>query len=122
MSHTVRSSFSVSSKTLDAKQLSRYLPWEVVEAVNPHDKIDFFLSVFDLGVGQHDRVDRHLEKATEELLKKAVDLEKLMQDCQYTLWVQYRFTENEGAINVPYLLSSRLAHLQVELVFHLNEF
>lgn len=121
MDHTVTSVFSVTSKRLGAEYLRRRLPWKIVETAEPNENIDHFITVFDLGVGHHDRVDRHLERATEEMFTKLIDLEQLLAECKYTLWVRYRFPSTDGAANIPSLISSRLAHLQVDLIFGLND-
>ncbi len=123
MNDNVTSVLSVSSKRLNVDLLSHYLPWKIVEATKPNEKVDYFVTVFDLGIGHDDRVDRHLERATEELFKKLIDLEQLLDECKYTLWLRYRFSSIDGgAANIAPVISSRLAHLRIELILHLNEF
>ena len=120
MTDQVSSRFSISSKTLDSVFLKHRFSWPVVETADP-EKIDGYITIYDLEAGKHSRVDHHLEAVKLVLLKNETELGKLRDDCQYTLWVRYRFPSREGAFNLsPYLLSF-FSFLRIEIIFHLNE-
>ena len=119
MRHITSSRFSISSRKFDASFLSERFPWRVVEDV-PAGQVDFNVIVFDLGIGQHDRVDDHLVAGKIELLKHESELGSLYGDCDYALWVRYQFPAKDGAINIGHSLSAAFSLLRVELIFHLS--
>jgi hypothetical protein len=100
MHNLVRSVFSISSRQFDAVFLTEHFPWRVIEASSPVGKVDYYVTSFDLGIGEHDRVDYHLIAAKTEMLKHESELESLCGDCNYALWIKYRFPAKEGAINI----------------------
>lgn len=120
MSHTVTSRFSVSSHRLAPAILQDVCPWSVVETAPASVAVDFHVVVFDLGVGQHERVDQHLVAAKAALLPLESKLDSLRGDCQFALWVSYRFPSGDGAINVGSSVSAAFGLLGVELIFHLT--
>lgn len=122
MSHVVSSSFSISSAKFDAEFLKDRFPWPVVEssAYPPSGKADFYVTVFDLGVGEHKRTDKHLVAAKAAMLQQESEFAALSDDCKYALWVTYRFSSKDGAININPSVSSALGLLNVELIFHLQ--
>ena len=120
MSHTVKSRFSVSSHRLDSSILAEVCPWRIVERAPASGAVDFHVVVFDLGIGQHDRVDRHLVAAKAALLSHESKLDSLREDCKFALWISYRFPGKEGTINVSPSLSAAFGMLGVELIFHLD--
>jgi hypothetical protein len=77
VNHIVTSRFSVSSHRLDFGVLQELLPWRVVETAPASDTVEFAVAVFDLGIGQHDRVDEHLVVAKAALLSHAAKLDSL---------------------------------------------
>ncbi len=121
MTENVSSAFSITSKTLDADYLSRLFPWPVTEVRKPDDTIDYTITVFDLELGQHTRVDHHLTAAKQSLLKKETDLIVLSYDCNYALWVYYHFPNGQGAFNLSESLLAAFGFLRVGVVFHLKE-
>jgi hypothetical protein len=76
--------------------------------------------VFDLGIGEHDRVDHHLAAAKAALLLQEPRLDSLRADCKFALWVSYRFPKTDAAINVSPSVSAAFGLLGVELICHLN--
>ena len=83
MSHTVTSRFSVSSHRLDSEILEEVGPWRVVESAPASGSVDCHVVVFDLGIGQHDRVDHHLVAAKAALLSHESKLDSLREDCKF---------------------------------------
>ncbi len=100
--------------------MAQRLPWRITEASVPDAKADYYITTFDLGIGQHDRVDHHLAAAKRELLTYETDLDSLCEDCTYALWVYYDFPASEGAFNISRSISAAFGFLRVELIFHLN--
>ena len=117
--HTVTSRFSISSSRLDAVALGEIFSWRVAE-VAPAGEVDYHVTVFDLGLGEHDRVDHHLVAAKAALLQQEPKLDSLRGDCKYALWVSYRFPAKDGAINVSPAVSAAFGLLGVELICHLT--
>ena len=122
MPHSVTSRFSIFSPRLGADNLTQRFPWPVVEASSPDEKrIPGYFTVFDLGAGQHDRVDNHLAAVRHILLAHERDLDPLCEgDCKYALWVYYEFPATEGAFNIHPLIHAVFAMFRVEVVFHLK--
>src|SRR5438477_167303 len=120
MHHSVTSRFSVISAKLASDYLAQRLPWRVTEATAPNDKMEFHVTAFDLGIGEHSRVDDHLAAAKHALLAHETELDSLSGDCKYALWVAYGFPATEGAFNIYPSTSAALTLLQVELIFHLK--
>jgi hypothetical protein len=120
VSHTVTSRFSVSSHRLTPAILQEQFHWPVVEIAHASGTVDFHVVVFDLGIGQHDRVDQHLVAAKAALLSLESKLDSLRGDCQFALWISYRFPSRDGAINVGSSVSAAFGLLGVELIFHLT--
>jgi hypothetical protein len=116
----VTSRFSVSSHRLDFGVLQELLPWRVVETAPASDTVEFAVAVFDLGIGQHDRVDEHLVVAKAALLSHAAKLDSLRGDSNFGLWVSYGFPSRDGAINISSAVSATFGLLGVELIFHLR--
>jgi hypothetical protein len=112
---SVVSRFSVVSPRHGVEPLSALLPWKVVESDQPHDRVEFFVTVFDLGVGRHGRFDRHLERATEELFKERNAIEAISAECRFALWVRLRSPGSEAVADLPDHLVSRLAYLRIGL-------
>jgi hypothetical protein len=119
---SVSSRFSIASGTLESACLSHHFSWPVVEAVRSNDEIDYHVTMYDLGLGRHTRVDKHLDSAIKTLLEKETELGRLSNECHYTLWVHYCFPKGEGAFNLSQRLLAAFAFLRVEVIFHLNEF
>ena|SRR5579862_1453806 len=120
MSHVVKSRFSISSPRFDAGFLTEMFPWRVVET-DAADQTHPHITVFDLGVGEHHRVDSHLVAAKAALLKHESDLDSICgDDCGFVLWISYRFPTKDGAININPSASAAFGLLRVELVFHLT--
>lgn len=117
---SVVSRLSVASPRYGVEALAALLPWKVVESNQPHDRVEFFVTVFDLGLGRHGRVDRHLEHATEELFKERSAIEAISAECRFALWVRLRSPGTEAVADVPEHLVSRLAYLRVGLQFQIR--
>jgi hypothetical protein len=117
---SVSSRFSITSACHDAALLAACLPWKVVESDRPHGRVDFFVTVFDLGLGRDRRVDDHLERATDALFRERDTLERLEAECGYALWVQLRSRAKEVVAAVPERIASRLAYLRVELQLRID--
>lgn len=126
MNHQVTSRFSITSKRFRSELLSTYFPWKVIERdkfvgqTKPKEKTDIHVTAYDLGLGADDRLRVQLEKATDELMKYLQKLEDLQSECEYTLWVKYNFPSGEGSGEIPATLSSRLAHLRVNLMIEMT--
>jgi hypothetical protein len=120
MGHIVTSRLSILSSKLDAAFLGEQFPWRVIEATAPNDKLEFFCTLFDLGVGQHDRVDNHLAAVKRAMLAHELNFDVFSGDCKYVLWISYQFPMEEGAFNVYPSVSAAFALLRVELVFRLK--
>jgi hypothetical protein len=112
---SVESRFYVVSQRHGVEDLSALLPWRVVESDKPHGRVDFFVTVFDPGAGRHDRVDVHLEHATEEIIKQKGAIEQFSLECKYTLWLRLRSPAKEVFVDVPAYIVSRLAYLRIGL-------
>lgn len=97
-------------------------PWEIVDRQPPGEQVSAHITIFDLGLGNDERVDHHLHRVTSRLLGHLTDLEALRGECAFVIWIRYRFPATEGAANLSPALLSRLSLLQVELVFHLQDF
>ncbi len=121
MTERVFSEFTIASNTLDSAYLSHHFSWPVTEAVTPNDKVNYNITTFDLGVGQHTRVADHLHAAKQALLKKETELIALSCDCHYALWVKYRFPKGEGGFNLSESLLAAFGFLRVEIIFDLQE-
>lgn len=120
MPHSVRSRFSIFSERLSCDDLTQCLPWKVLEAARPSDMLSGFVTTFDLGIGEHERVDHHLTAAKHTLLAYERELELLLDECRYGLWVFYDFPASEGAFNIQPSLHSAFGFLRVEIIFHLK--
>ena len=121
MPHSVKSGFSISSPRLGAEYLSHRFAWPVIEATSPDNKIPAYITVFDIGAGQHERVDHHLEALGHILLSHERELQLLCdEDCKYALWIYYEFPAAEGAINIPSSTHVIFAMFRIEVIFHLR--
>ena len=118
MHHIVTSRFSISSRQYDPSFLTGIFPWRVIESATA-DKVVFHVAAFDLGIGQHDRVDSHLVAAKAALLVHESQLNSLCEDCKYALWVSCRLPATEAAFNISHSVSAAMGLLKVELVFQL---
>ena len=78
------------------------------------------IATFDLGEGQHARVDSLLSATLQSLLRNEKELQELAEQCSYTLWVRYQFEPGEAAFNLSESLMANFALLHVELVFQLG--
>lgn len=121
MNQLVTSRFTIASKRLDANYLFHHFSWPVLQSVGPDETIDQYLTFYDLRAGQHTRVDEHLEAVKAALLKKEPELSRLMDDCQYTLWVSYRSSNGTGDFKLSSYLLSFFSLLRMEVIFQLNE-
>jgi hypothetical protein len=119
---SVSSRFSIVSGKLDSVYLSHHFSWPVTETERSNDKIEYHITTFDLGVGHHARVDKHLDAAARALLEKETELSRLSSECHYALWVRYRYSKGDGAFNLSARLLAAFGFLRVEVIFHLNEF
>jgi hypothetical protein len=122
MKSTVTSRFSISSTRFDSKYLKEIFPWSVLESstLASRKKVGFHVTVFDLGIGKHVRIDQHLTVAKTALLKHESELNSLFGECKFALWITYWFPPKDGAINVSDSISAALGLLRVELIFHLK--
>ena len=122
MNRTVKSRFSIASSKLDAEFLKEEFSWPVVESSThaPDGENGYHVTVFDIGIGEHERVDQHLVAAKAALFGQEQKLNVLCGECRYALWVAYSFPSEDGAINVSHSVSAALALLQIELIFQLK--
>ncbi len=120
MHHSVTSRFSVTSAKLDSEFLRERFPWRVTETTSPNANLDFHITTFDLGLGEHDRVDNHIAAAKHALLAHETHLDSLSGDCAYALWISYIFPPKEGAFNIYPSISAAFSLLRIELIFHLE--
>ena len=121
MPHSVKSRFTIFSPRLGADYLTQRFSWPVIESASPDDKIPGYITAFDIGAGQHDRVGHHLAAVRNVLLLHERDLQSLCdEDCKYALWVYYEFPANEGSFNVQSAIHSVFAMFRVEVIFHLK--
>ena len=118
----VRSQFVVFSPRLNSEMLTLHLPWKVLETLSPTFKeSDHFVTVFDLGTGEHERVDRHLEAAKDAVLAQHRELYALVgDDCHYTLMVYYEFPTGDVSFNLVSPIQAAFAFLRIQVVFHLR--
>jgi hypothetical protein len=119
MHSAVTSHFTIASSRLDAAYLAMRFPWRVIEAVAPHGQLDYHITEFDLGIGEHDRVDRHLVAAKAVLLAHEPALDSLHHDCNYTLWIGYLFPAKNAAFDISSSLSAAFGLLRVDLMIQL---
>ena len=120
MPNTVRSQFSISSPQLDADCFRDVFPWRVLDAKSATEQFPQHITVFDLGIGKHERVDAHLSAVRHELLARANDLDPFTGDCHFALWVYYDFPAAEGAFNLHPSIHAAFAMFRVEVIFHLK--
>ena len=120
MLHTVKSQLAVFSPQLDAECLRELFPWRVLNARAATEQFPQHITVFDLGVGEHERVDAHLTAVRHELLAHASDLDPFAGDCHFALWVYYDFPAAEGAFNIHPPIHAAFAMFRVEVIFHLK--
>ncbi len=120
MPHVVKSRFSICSSRIGAEYLIQEFPWPVVEAVSPNAKIDANILTFDLGVGQHERVDEHLAAVKRVLLAHEKELDTFSKDCSYALWLLYAFPAAEGALNLRPNILAAFGMLNIEIIFNLK--
>jgi hypothetical protein len=111
----------IASPRLSAELLAHHLPWKTLETLSPvPNGFDHYATCFDLGVGEHDRVDRHLEAVKDALLAQQRELDALLGECKYALWVYYDFPIDDGAFNLFPSILAAFAFLRVEVIFHLH--
>ena len=121
MNHRVKSRFSITSPPRLGKEwLSERFPWTITESRLPDDNLPYHITGFDLAAGEHDRVDSHLTAVKHILLKSEQELSNLSEECGYTLWVNYKFPRDSGAINFPVSLQSAFSFMRIEIILHLN--
>ena len=119
MNQGVTSRFTIASMRLDAAYLATKFPWHVVDTVVPHGELGYHITTFDLGIGEHDRVDPHLMAAKAALLSQESTLDSLHRDCGYTLWIRCRFAAEDGDLSISSSLSAAFGLLRVDLMFQL---
>jgi hypothetical protein len=122
MQDSVRSEFTISSPKLGVEEIASMFPWRITEATAPNEKLKFpdYITAFDLGLGEHERVDHHLVAVKHELLAHEKQLHLIGEECGYALWIYYKFCGSEGAFNIHPSLHAAFALLQVEVVFHIR--
>jgi hypothetical protein len=113
----VTSRFSIISERHGVFQLSRHFDWQIESSVEPADRQPCYVTTFDLGIGAHERMDRHLAAVRDKLLTVQSALESLQEDCKYVLWIHFPY----GDFNLSPSLLGAFGLLRVELVFHADE-
>jgi len=119
MQQSIISSFSIASVRLGADYLTKNFPWRGTETM-PHEKLDYHVTMFDLGIGEHERVDDHVRAAKAELLVHEAELDVLHHDCSWAIWLHRPFIEREATIDVSPSMSGALALMRVALMIRLK--
>lgn len=122
MPHRVSSRFSIASTSISAEWLSYKIAWPITERHEANETMPQNVSVFDLGIGDYQKVDHHLTAVKRALLGEEKVLSELAGECTYALWIDYRFPKDGGVISLPTSLQRFFTFMNVELVFHLRTF